>query len=125
MIPRLPEAQSIRFENRKTSIHDHGSRSLHLSTVHLSSSLSFPSKSKVLFRRHNPHRVGVAPTTSPPLDTNHPVALVEHAELDTLQDTPLEPVVHVLLPVRLGEVGLRVGEQEGIDATVQVRVLLS
>lgn len=64
-------------------------------------------------------------STAPTLHTNHRVTVVNDAELDTVLDTPLKTVIHVLLPVLTIEIGLRLGEEEWIDATVQVRVLLT
>lgn len=62
-------------------------------------------------------------TPTPALDTNYWVAFAEDIQLDGLRDTPLEAVVHVLLPVGFVEIGLTLWEQEWVDATVKVGVL--
>jgi len=65
----------------------------------------------------------VAHTAAPALDADDVVALVDDTELETVVDTPLEAAVNVLLPDLDVEVRLLLGEGEGPDATVQVRVL--
>lgn len=65
----------------------------------------------------------MAHTAAPALDTDDVVTLVDDTELETVVDTPLEAAVDVLLPDLDVEVGLLLGEGEGPDATVQVRVL--
>ena len=64
----------------------------------------------------------MAHAAAPALDTHDRIALGEHAELDSLADAPLETLVDVLLPVDTAEVGLGLREEEGVDATVEVRV---
>lgn len=65
----------------------------------------------------------MAHTAAPALDADDVVALVDDTELETVVDTPLEAAVNVLLPDLDVEVRLLLGEGEGPDATVQVRVL--
>ena len=65
----------------------------------------------------------MAHPATPSLHADYGITTVDDAELDALLDAPLETVVHVLLPVLAVEVGLCLGEEEGIDAAVQVRVL--
>lgn len=65
----------------------------------------------------------MAHTAAPALDADDVVALVDDTELETVVDTPLEAAVDVLLPDLDVEVGLLLGEGEGPDATVQVRIL--
>ncbi len=67
----------------------------------------------------------MAHAAAPTLDADNDVALAQDAELDGLVDAPLQPMVHVLLPVRVLIVRLLLWEQEGIDASVQMRVLNS
>ena len=62
-------------------------------------------------------------TASPSLDANDGISLVEDTELDCVHDTPLQAAIHILLPWLAVEVGLGLGKVEGIDTTVQVRVL--
>jgi hypothetical protein len=59
---------------------------------------------------------------TPALDTDDGVALVEHTELDGIHNTPLETAVNILLPWLLLEIGLLLGEVEGVYTAVQVRV---
>ena len=58
----------------------------------------------------------------PALDNHHGLALVEHIQTHGVAKTPLDAAVHILLPVHLGKVGLGLGEQEGVHATVQMSV---
>lgn len=60
---------------------------------------------------------------APALNADDVVAFDQDAQLDGLGDTPLEAAVDVFLPVGLLEVGLLLGEEEGVDATVEVGVL--
>lgn len=48
----------------------------------------------------------------------------QHLVLDGLRDTELEPVVDVLLPVLLVEIGLLFWEDERVHAAVEVGVLM-
>lgn len=81
------------------------------------------SQAKVLLSRDHTDGVGVAHTAAPSLDTDNVVTLVDDAELEGVVDTPLETAVNILLPDLDVEVGLLLGEEEGPDTTVQVRVL--
>lgn len=65
----------------------------------------------------------MAHTAAPALNADDVVALVYDAELETVRDTPLETTVDILLPDLDIEVGLVLGEEEGPDTSVQVRVL--
>ena len=65
----------------------------------------------------------MAHTTPPALHADDGITLVENTELDRVHDAPLETAVNILLPWGLLEVGLLLGEEEGVDATVQVGVL--
>ena len=65
----------------------------------------------------------MAHTSPPALDTDNGVALAQNAELDSVHDAPLETTVDILLPWALLEVGLLLGEEEGVDTAVQVRIL--
>lgn len=61
--------------------------------------------------------------TAPALNADDGVAAVQYTELDSVHDTPLEAAVDILLPGLGLEVGLLLVEQEGVHATVQVRIL--
>jgi hypothetical protein len=65
----------------------------------------------------------VALASPPTLDADNVVALVDDTELKTVRDTPLETTVNILLPDLDVEVGLLLGEEEGPNTTVEVRVL--
>ena len=65
----------------------------------------------------------MALTSTPSLNTDDGVTLREDSQLDTLADAPFQTSIDVLLPVLLVEVWLFLGEEEGVDTTVQVRVL--
>lgn len=80
-------------------------------------------KSKILRRRHDTESVGVAHATPPALHANDSIALAKYTKLDSVHDTPLQTAVDILLPWRVIEVRLGLGEVEGVDTAVQVRVL--
>lgn len=80
-------------------------------------------QTEVLLGGDHTNSVGVAHTAAPTLDTDNGVTLVDDSELETVVDTPLEAAVDILLPDLDVEVGLGLGEVEGPDTTVQVRVL--
>lgn len=67
----------------------------------------------------------MAHPAAPALNTDNVVALVDDPELETVGDAPLETAVHILLPDFDIEVGLPLGEEEGPDAAVKVRILRS
>lgn len=85
--------------------------------------LSLLVQTKVLRRWDNAEGVGVAHTSPPALYTDNGVALAQNAELDSVHDAPLEAAVDILLPRARLEVGLLLGEVEGVHTAVQVRVL--
>jgi len=58
----------------------------------------------------------------PALDDNNSLALVEDVESHSVAESPLDAAIDILLPVDLGEVGLSLGEEEGIHATVKMGV---
>lgn len=64
----------------------------------------------------------MAQSTSPSLNANDCVALLEHVQADGVLDAPLEAVVDVLLPWSGLEVGLLHVVVEGVDAAVEVGV---
>ena len=65
----------------------------------------------------------MAHAAAPALDADDGVALVEHAQLDSVHDTPLKTLVDVLLPRHVLEaLRLGLGEEEGVDAAVQMGV---
>lgn len=74
-------------------------------------------------RGHNAERVGVAHAAPPALHADDGLTLAQNTKLNGVHDTPCETAVDVLLPWGLLEVGLLLGEEEGVDATVQVGVL--
>ena len=65
----------------------------------------------------------MAHAASPALHAYDGVALVQHAELDGVHNTPCKTAVNVLLPRSFAEVGFRLREVEGIDTAVEMRVL--
>ena len=91
---------------------------------HQRSSLLFLRQSQVFLGRHDTGRIRVAFTSAPALNTNDQVALGEDPQFDGLGYAPLETLVHVLLPIRILKVWLRLREKERVDSTVKVRVLL-
>lgn len=64
--------------------------------------------------------VGVTHAALPALDNDNGVTGGENVELESVVDGPLDSTIDILLPVNLGEVGLGLGEQEGVHATVQM-----
>lgn len=67
----------------------------------------------------------MAHATAPALDADDGVVVLQHLKAYGLLDAPLEPVVDVLLPVDLCEIGLVLGEVERIHAAVEMRILES
>jgi len=65
----------------------------------------------------------VAHATPPALYTDNGLVLWQDTKLDRVLDTPLETTVDILLPRDGLEVGLVFGEVEGVDTTVEVRIL--
>jgi hypothetical protein len=65
----------------------------------------------------------VTHASSPALYTDDRGSLLQHAKLDGVHDTPLQTTVNILLPRLRIEVGLLLGEVEGVYAAVQMRVL--
>jgi hypothetical protein len=64
----------------------------------------------------------VAHTTAPSLNTDDAGTLLDNTKLDTVVDTPLQTTVDIFLPDLDVEVGLALGEVEGVDTAVQVRI---
>ena len=79
-------------------------------------------KTKILLSGDNTNCVSVALTSTPALNTDHTVALVENTKLDGLADTPLKTLVYVLLPVGTAEVRLGLGEAKRVNAPVEMSV---
>ena len=65
----------------------------------------------------------MAHTTAPALHAHHSIATVQDTKLHSIDDTPRQTAVDILLPWNLVEVWLLLWEPEWIDATVQMRVL--
>jgi hypothetical protein len=65
----------------------------------------------------------VSHATTPALDTDDVVALVNEAELESVGNTPLEAAVNIFLPDLDVEIGLLLREGEGPDTTIQMGVL--
>jgi hypothetical protein len=65
----------------------------------------------------------MAHATAPALDANNHVAARDDFEIETFADTPFQTAVDVLLPDRNVKVGFLLGEEEGVDAAVQMGVL--
>lgn len=59
---------------------------------------------------------------APALDTDHAIALRKDAQLDCLTNPPFQALVNIFLPIGASEVGLGLGEAEGIDATIEMCV---
>lgn len=79
-------------------------------------------QSKIFLGGHNSESVGVTHASSPALNTDDGIALVENTELDGIHDTPLETTIDVFLPRGRLEVGLGLWEVEGVHASVEVGV---
>lgn len=74
--------------------------------------------------RDDTQGIGMTHSATPALDTNDNVAFREHSQADGLPDAPFESIVDVFLPVRRLKVGFPLREEEGVDASVEMRVLL-
>lgn len=81
------------------------------------------SQTKVLLCWDHTDCVGVAPTTTPALNTDNVVTLVDNAQFDTVRDTPLKATVDILLPALEVEVGLPLVEEERPYTSVKVGIL--
>ena len=108
---------------RYTSRYQPTGRFIHLPTSSRSTHASLAFETQVLLRRHDAQGVGVAHAAPPALHAHDNLALLQDAELDGLRDTPLEAAVDVFLPDGHVEVGLALGEEERVNATVEVGVL--
>lgn len=87
------------------------------------SPLSLLVQTKILGRGNDAEGVGVAHSAPPALHADNGITLAEHTELDGVHDAPLKTAVDILLPWSLLEVGLLLGEVEGVYTAVQVGVL--
>lgn len=67
----------------------------------------------------------MALATTPTLNADHILALGQNTQFDCLGDSPLETTIDVFLPIRLVEVGLLLREEEGVDSTIEMRILPS
>lgn len=54
----------------------------------------------------------------PALDAHHRVTFTEDTQFDSLRNAPFEALVHILLPVRILEIGLGLWEKERVDSAV-------
>jgi hypothetical protein len=79
-------------------------------------------KTQVFLSRNNTNGVSVAHSTTPALNTDYAVTLVENTQPDSLANTPLETLVDIFLPIRAAEVRLGLWEFERIHATVEMSV---
>ena len=60
---------------------------------------------------------------APALNTDHHVTFVQDAEIDGVFDAPFQTAVDIFLPICCFEVGLLLGEEERVDAAVEVGIL--
>lgn len=58
----------------------------------------------------------------PALHNDNGLTLAEDAEVDGVGETPLDATINVLLPVDLAKVGLGLGEEEWVDATIKMGI---
>jgi hypothetical protein len=65
----------------------------------------------------------VTHSSSPALHANDRRTLLENTKLDGVHDAPRQTAVNILLPWRGLEIGLLLGEVEGVYTAVKVRVL--
>ena len=79
-------------------------------------------KTQVFLSRDNTNGISVAHSTTPALNTDYAVTLVENTQSDSLANTPLETLVNIFLPVGAAEVRLGFWEFEWIHATIQMSV---
>ena len=61
-------------------------------------------------------------STPPSLNADYLLSSCQHPQLHRILDAPLQTVIHVNLPVGVVEVGLGLGEEEGVHAAVEMRV---
>jgi hypothetical protein len=80
-------------------------------------------QSKVLLCGHDAEGVSVTHSSSPALHANDRCTLLENTELDGVHDAPRQTAVNILLPWCGLEIGLFLGEVEGVYTAVKVRVL--
>lgn len=62
-------------------------------------------------------------TSTPALYAYHEISFAQDAEFDSLQDSPFETFVNVLLPISVVEVRLSLWKQERVDSAVKMRIL--
>ena len=65
----------------------------------------------------------MALSSTPSLHTDDHVAFFQNTEVYSGLDAPFQTAIDILLPVGLVEIGLFLGEQEGINAAIQVGIL--
>lgn len=63
----------------------------------------------------------MAETTTPALHSDNSVALLENVQFKSVINTPLQPLVDILLPDHLIKIRLGLRIMEGIDTTVEMR----
>lgn len=80
-------------------------------------------KAEVLIPSDDAHGIGMALAATPTLNGNDLIPGVEHPKANRLTDTPLQPLIHIFLPVGLIKVRLPSGMKEWIDAAIQMRIL--
>lgn len=84
---------------------------------------SFAGQTKVLRCRYDTKRIRMAFATTPALDADDVVTFTQDSQFDGLEDTPLQTAINILLPIGLVEVRLLLREQEGINPTIEMRIL--
>ena len=67
----------------------------------------------------------MAHSSAPTLNADNRVTRSDDLELEAMFDTPLETLVDILLPDVDVEVGLLLGEEERIHATIEVGILVT
>ena len=80
-------------------------------------------QTQILFCRDDTERICMAHAPAPTLNADNSIAFVQNAKLDGIDDAPLQAAINVFLPRCAIEVRFSLIEQEGVHATVEVRIL--
>ena len=75
--------------------------------------------------RNDADGVSVAHASAPSLHAHDLFAFFQNTELDGIPNAPSKTTVDVFLPIGLLKIWLLLREEQWVDSTIQVRVLLS
>ena len=94
----------------------------HKFSTSVSKHLSVLIQTKIFSSGYDTDGIGVSHTSAPALDADDGFVLLEDAELDGVEDAPLQAVVDIFLPRRITEIRLLYVVMERIHPAGQMRV---